>query len=157
MVKTVEIQQLHVVEKIVEIPQIQMDQGRQTSDSLGTAPVRPAAQVEIVEAVEIGAPLPAESGSPMFVKATVLEVPVVVEHVHVTPAPTVVQAVPVTTSTVAPTVFPAPVPIATAQIATATLLKTFQLCNRVCFSCAAEFVTPSANCTENGDSTGPTR
>ena len=61
MKKTIEIPQLHVVEKIVDIPQIQMVQGTQTSESLGTAPVRQVAQVEIVEAVEIGAPLPAES------------------------------------------------------------------------------------------------
>ena len=152
--KTVEIPQLHVVEKIVDNPQIQMVQGTQTSESLGTAPVRQVAQVEIVEAVEIGAPLPAESGPPMFVKAPVLEDPVVVAYNPllswstwrtyaqrdsgvecVTPAPTVAQAAPVTTLTVAPTVFPtATVPIATAHNTTETVLKTLGLRNRVRYS-----------------------
>ena len=69
-----------VVEKMVQTPVIQTVKGTQTSESLGTAPVSQAAQVEIVEAVEIGAPIPADSGPPMFVK--VLEIPVVVEHVQ---------------------------------------------------------------------------
>merc|ERR1712107_906190 len=56
--KTVEIPQLQIVEKIVEIPEIQTVQGTQTSESLGTAPVRQVAPAEIVEVVEIGAPLP---------------------------------------------------------------------------------------------------
>merc|ERR1712209_380195 len=54
--KTVEIPQLQIVEKIVEIPEIQTVQGTQTSESLGTAPVRQVAPAEIVEVVEIGAP-----------------------------------------------------------------------------------------------------
>merc|ERR1711945_20320 len=86
--KTVEIPQLQIVEKIVEIPEIQTVQGTQTSESLGTAPVRQVAQAEIVEVVEIGAPLPAESAPPMFVTAPVLEAPpAVVEYVQ--PAPVV--------------------------------------------------------------------
>ena len=70
------------VEKIVENPQIQMVQGTQTSESLGTAPVRQAAQVEIGA---VGATLPAESGPPMFVNQPVLEAPVVVAYVEPTP------------------------------------------------------------------------
>ena len=62
--QTVEIHHLQTVEKNFEIPQIQMVQGTQTSESLGTAPVRQLPQAEIVEAAEIGAPLPAESGPP---------------------------------------------------------------------------------------------
>ena len=86
----------------------------QTSESLKKVLVHQVEQVETVEAVEIGAPLhPCSS-------------------IHLSWS-TVVQAVPVTTSTVAPTVFPTTVPIATAQIATATVLKTFQFCNRVCY------------------------
>merc|ERR1711991_1015197 len=119
-------------------------QGTQTSESLGTAPVRQVAQAEIVEVVEMGAPLPAESAPPMFVTAPVLEAPPpVVEYVapapavtyahatsapvveYVAPAPTVAYAAPVTTMTAAPTVFPtATVPIATAPVATATVLPT---------------------------------
>ena len=45
--KTVEIPQLQIVEQIVEVPEIQMVQGTQTSESLGTAPVRQVAQAEI--------------------------------------------------------------------------------------------------------------
>ena len=108
---------MQIVEQIDEIPEIQTELGTQTSESLGAVPVHQAAQVETVEAVEIGAPLLAESGPPMFVESL----------------STVVQAAPVTTSTVARTVFATAVPIATAQIATATVLKTFQLCNRVCY------------------------
>merc|ERR1712064_91906 len=95
--------------------------------------VRQVAQAEIVEVVEMGAPLPAESAPPIFVTAPVLEAPpAVVEYVqpapvveYVAPAPTVAYAAPVTTMTVEPTVFPtATVPIATAPIATATVLPT---------------------------------
>ena len=80
--ETVEVPQLQIVEKIVETPEIQMVQ---TSEGFGKAPVLQVAQGEIVEAVVIGALLPAESGPPMFVKAHVLEAPVVVEHVPPTP------------------------------------------------------------------------
>merc|ERR1719284_1005822 len=45
--KTVEIPQLQIVEKIVEIPEIQTVQGTQTSESLGTAPVRQVAPAGI--------------------------------------------------------------------------------------------------------------
>ena len=59
--------------------------GTQTSESVGTAPVRQVAQAEIVEAVEIGVPPSAESASPMFGKAPVLEAPpVAVGHVQPT-------------------------------------------------------------------------
>ena len=75
MEKTVEIPQLHVAEKIVEIFQFQAVQSTQTCESLGTAPFCQLTQAEIVEAVEIGAPPPAESGPPIFVEAPVLEVP----------------------------------------------------------------------------------
>ena len=66
-----------IVGKIDEIPEIRTDVGTQTSESLGTAPISQSEQVEIVEAVEIGTPIPAESGSFMFVKAPVLEMPLV--------------------------------------------------------------------------------
>eukprot|EP00450_Noctiluca_scintillans_P004027 CAMPEP_0194502730 /NCGR_PEP_ID=MMETSP0253-20130528/26858_1 /TAXON_ID=2966 /ORGANISM="Noctiluca scintillans" /LENGTH=47 /DNA_ID= /DNA_START= /DNA_END= /DNA_ORIENTATION= len=46
-----------------------MVQGTHTSESLGTAPLRQVAPAEIVEVVEIGAALPAESAPPMFVTA----------------------------------------------------------------------------------------
>ena len=51
--------------RTVEIPEIQIVEGK-TSARLGTALVRPLVQAEIVEVVEIGAPLPAESASPIF-------------------------------------------------------------------------------------------
>ena len=53
--------------------------GTQTSESLSTAFVRQVAQAEVVEAVEIGVPLLAESASPRFVKAPSEAPPVVVE------------------------------------------------------------------------------
>merc|ERR1711945_75660 len=73
VVQVMQVPQVQVVEKTVEIPEIQTVQGTQTSESLGTAPVRQVAQAEIVEVVEMGAPLPAESAPPMFVTAPVLE------------------------------------------------------------------------------------
>ena len=73
----VHVPQVQIVGKIDEIPEIQTGVGTQTSESFGAAPVSQAAQVENVEAVEIGALIPAESGPPMFVKAPVLEIPVV--------------------------------------------------------------------------------
>ena len=90
MEKTVEIRQLHIVEKAIEIQEIQMVRDTQTSESLGTAPVRQVEQAEIVAAVEVGVPLPAESASPMFVKAPVLEAPPVVAG-HVQPTPVEIQ------------------------------------------------------------------
>ena len=63
--KTVKIPQLHIVEQIVEVPEIQMVQG--TCPSGGTS--------GNWEVLEIGAPLPAESASPIFVTAPVLEAP----------------------------------------------------------------------------------
>ena len=130
----VHVPQVQIVGKIDEIPEIRTDVGTQTSESLGAAPVSQAAQVEIVETVEIGAPIPAESGPPMFVKAPVLEIPVVFESMYnVAPTLNVAQAAPVTTSKEAPTVFPTTVLIAMAKIATVTVLKTLQLRNRVCY------------------------
>merc|ERR1712135_84199 len=79
VVQVVQVPQVQIVEKTVEIPEIQMVQGTQTSESLGTAPVRQVAPAEIVEVVEIGAPLPAESAPPMFVTAPVLEAPPVAQ------------------------------------------------------------------------------
>ena len=75
-----------------EIPFVQGGQG--------TAPVRHVAQTEIVVVVEIGAPLPTESATPMFVAAPVLvSPPVVVKYVqsapiveYVTPTPAVTYA-----------------------------------------------------------------
>ena len=78
MEKTVEIPQLQIVEKIVDAPEIQTVQGTESFESFGTAPVHQVAQEEIVEAVEIGAHLLAESGPPMFVGEPALEAPVVV-------------------------------------------------------------------------------
>merc|ERR1712107_706044 len=93
VVQVVQVPRLQVVEKIVEVPEIQTVQGTQTSESLGTAPVRQVAQAEIVEVVEMGAPLPAESAPPMFVTAPVLEAPpAVVEYVQ--PAPVVEYVAP---------------------------------------------------------------
>ena len=50
--------------RTVEIPEIQTVEGK-TSARLGTALVRPLVQAETVEVVEIAAPLPAESASPI--------------------------------------------------------------------------------------------
>ena len=85
MEKTVEIPQLHVVEKIVEIFQFQTGQSTQTFESLGTAPVCQSTQAEIVEAVEIEVPLPAESASLMSVTEPVLEVPPIVGKIDEIP------------------------------------------------------------------------
>ena len=85
--KTVEIPQLQIVEKIVEIPEIQTVQGTQTSESLGTAPVRQVAPAEIVEVVELERPFP-QNPHPLFVKAPVSESPAVVME-QVQPAPVV--------------------------------------------------------------------
>ena len=82
--------------QIVEVPEIQMFDDTQTSESLGAAPVVcQVAQVENVEVIEIGVPLPAESAPPMSFTAPVLQVlPVVVEYIqpvpvaeHAEPAP----------------------------------------------------------------------
>ena len=75
LVQVVHVPQVQIVWKIHEIPEIQTDLGTQTSKSLGTALVHQVAQREIEEAIEIGVPLLAESASPRFVKAPVLEAP----------------------------------------------------------------------------------
>ena len=71
--KTIEIPQLQIVEKIVEIPELRTIQGTQTSESLGTAPVRHAAPAELVDMVELGPPSSAVSTPPVFVTAPMVE------------------------------------------------------------------------------------
>ena len=107
VVQVVQIPQVHVVEKTAEIPVMTQRQNHmvqtvqmpmetpqlqivgeivrntQTSDSLGTAPVRQGVQAEIGEVVEIRAPFPTESASPVFVTTPVLEVPPIVVDVTV--------------------------------------------------------------------------
>ena len=91
--KTIEIPQLQTIEKFVDIPEIQTVQSTQYSENLET----PA---EIVEGVEFGPPLPAESAPPMFATAPTVEPPrVVVEYIepspvveYVAPAPAVTYA-----------------------------------------------------------------
>ena len=102
---TFEIPQLQIVEQILEVPEIKMVQDTQTSESSGTAPVRQAAKAEIGEVVEIGALLPAEPASLVFVTAPVLEAPPVVvecvqsgpvaEYAEPTPAVTCAHTAPV--------------------------------------------------------------
>ena len=69
--QVVHVPQKRVVEKIVEIPQLQMVgeivPDTETSDSLGTTPVGQVAQIGHVEVVEIETSLPTESASAMFV------------------------------------------------------------------------------------------
>ena len=74
-----------------------------------------------MKAVEIGAPIPAKSGPPMFVKAPVLEIPAVVEHVQRG------------SNTYHCLSGPSDHIDSGAEIATVTMLKTFQLRNRVCY------------------------
>ena len=75
--------QLQFKEGNVEIPENRFDQGLKVSDSLGTAPGRNATLSEIVEVVKLESPLPAESASPMFVTAPVVEVaPDMVEYIQ---------------------------------------------------------------------------
>ena len=83
--KTVENPQFQTVEKSAEDPQTQTIHGAQTSEKLGTAPVCRSTQAEIVEAVEIEVPLPAESASPMSVTEPVLEVPPIVGKIDEIP------------------------------------------------------------------------
>ena len=107
VVQVVQIPQVHVVEKTAEIPVMTQRQNHmvqtvqmametpqlqivgeivrdtQTSDSLGTAPVRQGVQAEIGEVVEIRAPFPTGSASPVFVTTPVLEVPPIVVDVTV--------------------------------------------------------------------------
>ena len=99
VVQVVQIPQVHILEKTAEIPvmtqrQMPMEtpqlqivgeivRDTQTSDSLGTAPVRQGVQAEVGEVVEIRAPFPTESASPVFVTTPVLEVPPIVVDVTV--------------------------------------------------------------------------
>ena len=78
---------VQIVQMPMETPQLQIVgeivRDAQTSDSLGTAPVRRGVQAEIGEVVEIRAPFPTESASPVFVTTPVLEVPPIVVDVTV--------------------------------------------------------------------------
>ena len=92
MTKHHEVPQSQVVEKTVEGQQLQIvgqfvetGQSTQTSEKLGTAPVCRSTQAEIVEAVEIEVPLPAESATPMSVTEPVLEVPQIVGKIDEIP------------------------------------------------------------------------
>ena len=97
--KTIEIPPL---QKTVETPETQMIQSTHTSESLGNAPVHQVAQGEIVEAVEIEVPLPAESASLMSVTEPVLEVPpVVVEYMQPVPVAEYVEPAPAHAATCA--------------------------------------------------------
>ena len=82
MLKTVENPQLQIVEKTAdgrtETPEIQTVRGNQTSKSLGIVPEHQPAQAETVKVDKIGAPLSAESASPISVTASVLQNPPVV-------------------------------------------------------------------------------
>ena len=53
--KTIEIPQWQTVERIVEIPKIQTVQGTQTSESLGTAPVRQSSACGVSGSGGVGA------------------------------------------------------------------------------------------------------
>ena len=80
--------QSQTTEKIIEIPEIQTIQSTRTSEVLGTARGRRVFFSEVVEVVELGPPLLAESAPPMFVTATVIEAPLVVmEYVQFAPVP----------------------------------------------------------------------
>ena len=82
VLKTVEDPQLQIVEKTAdgrtETPEIQTVRGTQTSKSLGIVPEHQLAQAETVKVDKIGAPLSAESASPISVTASVFENPPVV-------------------------------------------------------------------------------
>merc|ERR1719476_902399 len=56
-------------QKTVEVPEFQTVTGAQTAVNIPTAPVRQVAPAEVVEVVEIGAPLPAESAPAIVVQA----------------------------------------------------------------------------------------
>ena len=88
VLKTVEGSQLQIVEKTAggrtETLEIQTIRGTRTSKSLS---IVPEAQAETVEVHKIGAPLSAESASPISVTASVLESPPVVVG-SVQPVPT---------------------------------------------------------------------
>ena len=72
--KTAEIPQLQTVEKIAEAPQTQTVQGTQAPESLAITLVCQMTRAEIGEVIEIGASIRAESASPIFVTAFVLEI-----------------------------------------------------------------------------------
>ena len=93
---------MSLLRKIVEIFQVQTGQSTETFERLGTAPVCQSTQAEIVEAVEIEVPLPAESASLMSVTEPVLEVPpVVVEYMQPVPVAECVEPAPTHAATCA--------------------------------------------------------
>ena len=97
--KTIKIPPL---QKTVETPETQMIQSAHTSESLRNAPVHQVAQGEIVEAVVIEVPLPAESASLMSVTEPVSEVPpVVVECMQPVPVAEYVEPAPAHAATCA--------------------------------------------------------
>ena len=74
MEKTVEGQQsCRLLDNSLRPPETQMIQSARTSERSGTTPVCQETQAEIREVNEIGASIPAESASPIFVTAPVLE------------------------------------------------------------------------------------
>merc|ERR1711953_1104437 len=94
----VDVPQVQVVEKIVEVPEFQTVAGEQTAVSMGTAPVRQVAPAEIVEVTEIGAPLPAESAPAIVVQAPAIAPAPAVTTIQA--APTATVALPAATATV---------------------------------------------------------
>ena len=91
VLKTVEDPQLQIIDETadgrIETPEIQTVRGTQTSKSLGVVPEHQPAQAEPVKVDKIGAPLSAESASPISVTASVLENPTVVVR-SIQPVPT---------------------------------------------------------------------
>ena len=59
--------ELLIVDQIVEAPETQTIQRARTSEMSGTAFVCQVSQAEIGKVIEIGASIPAESASPIFV------------------------------------------------------------------------------------------
>ena len=67
----------------VQVCHVRTIQGTQTSESLGTVPVRHTAPAELVDKVELGPPSSAVSTPPVFVTAPMVEAaPVVAEYVQ---------------------------------------------------------------------------
>ena len=86
------------VVQVVQVPHVQeilSGQDSQTSESLGTAPVRHVNFAEIVDVMEVEPPLPDES-LPVFMTATVVDTPLwVVEDVQLAPVAESVLPAPV--------------------------------------------------------------
>ena len=73
VVETVQIPELPFVEKTVLIPESGTVKDTQTSESVNTAFVRHVTQAEMIDVVEVGAPLPGESASPTSVTVPVVK------------------------------------------------------------------------------------